>query len=394
MRQPLFPLHPTNEELYWPSKNYTEPGTQNVRKIASADDIENADLRQFYTECLGKPLKEDLRWLNEHEEALSASTHIIPLTDNGDDPIAQRPGGEPYEMLFVKRPLNTIYHLDNFLTKANQCLADGGYIYINCRTSSVKKQVIYDRFPKPLARMYYYSHYVWHRVCPKLKLTKPLYFLVTKGRNRTMHRVEVLGRMYRAGFKVVDESVGVEYRALLRKVAEPITGDTPSTAPVAKLKRIGKGGKEITVYKFRTMYSYSEYLQPYVYATQNLDDSGKFNKDYRINSVGAFLRRTWLDELPMVVNMLKGEMKLVGVRPLSRHYFSLYTPEMQELRTRTLPGLLPPFYYEAEHPHTLEEVQASERRYLEAYLQHPLRTDWRYFWGIMRNIFLRNKRSH
>jgi hypothetical protein len=209
-----------------------------------------------------------------------------------------------------------------------------------------------------------------------------------------MHRVEVLGRMYRAGFKVVDESVGVEYRALLRKVAEPITGDTPSTAPVAKLKRIGKGGKEITVYKFRTMYSYSEYLQPYVYATQNLDDSGKFNKDYRINSVGAFLRRTWLDELPMVVNMLKGEMKLVGVRPLSRHYFSLYTPEMQELRTRTLPGLLPPFYYEAEHPHTLEEVQASERRYLEAYLQHPLRTDWRYFWGIMRNIFLRNKRSH
>ena len=394
MKQPLFPLRPTNEELYWPSKGYSEPGTQNVRKIASADDIKNADLRKFYTECLGKPLKEDLRWLNDQEGELSESTHIIPLTDNGDDDIRQRPGGEPYDMLFVKRPLNTIYHLDNFLVKANRSLSEGGYIYINCRTSSVKKQVIYDRFPKPLARMYYYSHYVWHRVFPKLKLTSPLYFLVTKGRNRTMHRVEVLGRMYRAGFEVVDESVGVEYRALLQKVAEPITGDTPSTSPIARLRRIGKNGKMITVYKFRTMYSYSEYLQPYIYATQNLDNSGKFARDYRINTMGAFLRRTWLDELPMVINLLKGEMKLVGVRPLSHQYFNLYTPEMQELRTRTLPGLLPPFYYEDEQPHTLEEVQASERRYLEAYLQHPLRTDWRYFWGIMRNVLFRNKRSH
>lgn len=394
MKQPLFPLHPTNEELYWPSKNYTEPGTQNSRKISSADDIENADLRRFYAECLGKSLKEDLRWMNEHESELSASTHIIPLTDNGDDPIKQRPDGEPYELLFVKRPLNTIYPLDTFLTGASNSLAEGGYMYINCRTSSVKKQVIYDRFPKPIARLYYYLHYVWHRVSPKLKTTGWLYFLVTKGRNRTMHRVEVLGRLYRAGFEVVDESAGVEYRALMRKVTDPITGDTPSTAPIAKLKRVGKRGKEITVYKFRTMYSYSEYLQPYVYATQRLDDSGKFERDYRINTVGRFLRRTWLDEFPMFINLLRGEMKLVGVRPLSHHYFNLYTPEMRELRTRTKPGLLPPFYYEKEQPRTLEEIQESERRYLEAYLQRPLRTDWHYFWGIMGNIFLRNKRSH
>ena len=209
-----------------------------------------------------------------------------------------------------------------------------------------------------------------------------------------MHRVEVLGRMYRAGFEVVDESVGVEYRALLQKVAEPITGDTPSTSPIARLRRIGKNGKMITVYKFRTMYSYSEYLQPYIYATQNLDNSGKFARDYRINTMGAFLRRTWLDELPMVINLLKGEMKLVGVRPLSHQYFNLYTPEMQELRTRTLPGLLPPFYYEEETPKTLDNVMESEARYLNAYLAHPLRTDWRYFWGIMRNVLFRNKRSH
>lgn len=394
MKQPLFPLHPTNEEFYWPSKNYAEPGTQNARRIESAGDIENADLRRFYTECLGKPLKEDLGWLRKHEGELAESTHIVSLKNDGNKEIPLRPDGTPYEVIFVTRPLNTIRFLDNFLAEANQCLAEGGYLYVNCRTSSVKKQVIYDRFPKYVARAYYYSHYIWHRVCPKLKLTNWLYFLVTKGRNRTMHRVEVLGRLYRAGFEVVDESAGVEYRALMRKVADPIVGDTPSTAPIAKLKRVGKGGKEITVYKFRTMYSYSEYLQPYIYATQRLDGSGKFERDYRINTVGRFLRRTWLDELPMFINLLRGEMKLVGVRPLSHHYFNLYTPEMRELRTRTKPGMLPPFYYEKEQPRTLEEIQESERRYLEAYLQHPLRTDWHYFWGIMGNIFLRNKRSH
>lgn len=394
MKRPLFPLQPDREEHFYPTADYAEAGSQNARKIHSADDIKNDDLRAFYTAMLGKSLKEDLRWIADHADDLSDSTYVVSLTDNGDTPIPQRENGEPYHLIFVKRPLNTIYHLDHFLHEASTRLATGGYIYINCRTSSVKKQVIYNRYPKPVARIYYYSHYVWHRAFPKLKLTNPIYFAVTKGRNRTLHRVEVLGRMYRAGFEVVDESAGVEYRAILCKVKEPITGDTPSTSPIAKLKRVGKGGKEITVYKFRTMYSYSEYLQPYIYATQQLDDEGKFAKDYRINTVGAFLRRTWLDELPMIINILKGEMKLVGVRPLSHHYFSLYTPEMQQLRTLTKPGLLPPFYYEKEPPHTLEEIQESERRYIEAYIQHPLRTDWHYFWGIMHNIFLRNKRSH
>ena len=87
-------------------------------------------------------------------------------------------------------------------------------------------------------------------------------------------------------------------------------------------------------------------------------------------------------------------MKLVGVRPLSRQFFGLYPPEMQELRTRTKPGLLPPLYYEKVQPESLEGIQESERRYLEAYLKHPFRTDWKYFWGIVGNIFLNHKHSH
>ncbi len=78
---------------------------------------------------------------------------------------------------------------------------------------------------------------------------------------------------------------------------------------------------------------------------------------------------------------------------MSHQYFNLYSPEVQQLRIQCKPGLLPPFYYEAQTPETLEEVQKSERRYLEAYLANPLATDWRYFWGIIGNIIFHRKHS-
>ena len=84
-------------------------------------------------------------------------------------------------------------------------------------------------------------------------------------------------------------------------------------------------------------------------------------------------------------------MKLFGVRPLSEHYFSLYSEELQEKRIKTRPGLIPPFY--VDMPKTIEEIQASELRYLEAYEKHPFRTDWKYFWKAFWNILFKKARS-
>ena len=96
----------------------------------------------------------------------------------------------------------------------------------------------------------------------------------------------------------------------------------------------------------------------------------------------------------MIINVLRGEMKLVGVRPLSSAYFKLYTPEMQQMHISVKPGLMPPFYYEDKTPETLEDIQESEKKYIEAYQKHPFRTDWRYFWGIVGNILFKRKRSN
>jgi len=64
----------------------------------------------------------------------------------------------------------------------------------------------------------------------------------------------------------------------------------------------------------------------------------------------------------MFYNLLKGEMKLVGVRPLTEHYFSLYRKKLQELRAKTKPGLIPPFYLDMPiiwqiHPRTQNQLQ-------------------------------------
>jgi lipopolysaccharide/colanic/teichoic acid biosynthesis glycosyltransferase len=95
----------------------------------------------------------------------------------------------------------------------------------------------------------------------------------------------------------------------------------------------------------------------------------------------------------MIINLIKGDVKLVGVRPISQHYFSLYSKELQEARVRHKPGLLPPFY--ADMPKTLEEIEASEMRYLKMCDDKgTLYADFIYFWRIVYTIIFKRARSH
>jgi len=158
------------------------------------------------------------------------------------------------------------------------------------------------------------------------------------------------------------------------------------------LPRIGRNREIIKVYKLRTMHPYSEYIQDYVYKIHDLKDGGKFKNDFRITSWGAVYRKIWLDELPMLINFFKGEMKIVGIRPLSRQYFDLYRKDVQERRIKYKPGLIPPFY--AHMPTDLDGIQASEIKYLDEYDKHPFITDFRYFWKSLWNILFKNARSN
>jgi lipopolysaccharide/colanic/teichoic acid biosynthesis glycosyltransferase len=158
------------------------------------------------------------------------------------------------------------------------------------------------------------------------------------------------------------------------------------------MRRVGKYGKLITVYKIRTMHPYAEYLQAYIYKINNLQKGGKFKDDFRITTWGKVLRRLWIDEIPMIINIFKGQLKFVGVRRLSRQYLSLYTKELIEKRKSIKPGLVPPYY--ADMPDSLEGIMESEMRYIDAYKANPLLTDFKYFFKASSNIIINKARSN
>ena len=116
----------------------------------------------------------------------------------------------------------------------------------------------------------------------------------------------------------------------------------------------------------------------------------KSENDWRITSWGRIMRKYWLDELPMLLNWLKRDVKLVGIRPLSRAMFDTYPKELQDKRTLCKPGLIPPFYI--DHPQTFEELCESENKYLDEYLRHPVWTDTKYFFMTIWSILF--KRVH
>lgn len=288
--------------------------------------------------------------------------------------------------------INQFKRISKYFIKVNKMLPVGAVFIGKFQTYEGRKFKIYSRFPTSISFFAYLAYLLWHRVAPKLLLTKKIYFLVTGGYNRALSKAEVFGRLYSCGFEVVDEkNINGMLYFVSKKLREPLEIIKPSYGPLVRLNRIGKNGNMIGVYKMRTMYAYSEFLQEYVYNLNSLEIGGKIKNDFRVTRLGKIMRKVWLDELPMIINVLRGEIKIVGVRPLSKHYFSLYPAELQKKRVKTKPGLIPPFYYDL--PKTLDEVIASELKYLEAYEKSPFRTDWNYFWRAMYNIFIKKARS-
>ena len=89
---------------------------------------------------------------------------------------------------------------------------------------------------------------------------------------------------------------------------------------IYKHKRIGKNGKYIYLYKFRTMYTNSKEILEEILKDSKVkeewENNFKLDNDPRVTKVGKFLRKTSLDELPQLLNILSGDMSIVGPRPV------------------------------------------------------------------------------
>ncbi len=318
------------------------------------------------------------QYYNQHN-----SKHVLISSKEPTD--VDRLIGGDYQLLISVEPINNLISINEFFGAINNKLEMGG-IFI-CRFTPQEKieEKLLSTYFFPLNHLIYFLHFIFRRVFPKLSLTRNLYFRITKGKNRSIRELEMMGRLSACGYEFVDE-IFVNGCALLvaRKQQPPFFDKYSSYGLLFKMKRIGKGGKEIFVYKLRTMVPFSEYLQEQFISKHRLAKGGKINNDYRITPIGRILRKFWIDEIPNLINLLKGEMKLVGVRPISQQYLSLYKQELQELRQKVTPGIIPPFYVDL--PETLSEIQESEKCYINSYLNNPFSTDCKYLFLSLKNI--------
>jgi len=326
----------------------------------------------------------DLRSIIRAEMVIRNSPDMLPDLDMLEN--------RPMRLFINLHKVNDIRWLNRYFLELHNRLVPHGYLVVMAHTIETHREWMFQRYPRVLALILYLMDFVIHRVAPKLPWIKQVYFSATKGRDRRISRAEVLGRLRFCGFEIVAEKV-IQKRlyVVAQKLMTPSLNGSPTYGPLVTLKRLGQHGEVLSIYKFRTMHPYSEFIQDYAVAQCGLLPGGKVRDDFRLTEWGKVMRRLWLDELPTIYNLLKGDLQLFGVRPLSAQYFDMYPRELQVLRMRVKPGLVPPFY--ADMPETFEEICASERRYIEAYLKRPVRTQVRYFWRAVWNIVVNGARS-
>ena len=359
-----------------------------LKEAVVHSDIHNGS--QFLRDAIIEECGEQAAtYIESHANLGDSKTLVISTTTRFN--ILRQPE-KYYDTMINLRRVNDIMYLNKFFEAVNHKLPQQGTFIGNAETACQRKKRLLRKYPPVINWIAYTLDYIIKRVFPKFYPTQKIYFVLTRGLNRVLSQAEVLGRLYSCGFEVTEDSfVNGRYFFVAKRIKEPAFDINATYGPFVKLKRVGKGGKLIRVYKLRTMHPFAEYLQDYVHRQNSLENGGKFKNDFRISRTRAVMRRLWIDELPMLVNLFRGDMKIVGVRPLSQHYYNLYSKELQEKRIKFKPGLIPPFY--ADLPETLEEIQETEMRYLESYEKRPFSTQWRYFWKAIKNILFKRARS-
>lgn len=165
---------------------------------------------------------------------------------------------------------------------------------------------------------------------------------------------------------------------LMLIVALAVVIDSPGAGPIFAQTRVGRDGKLFTFYKFRTMRPNAEAeledLLPY---NEMEGPVFKIRNDPRITRIGKFLRKTSIDELPQLWNILRGDMSIVGPRPAIPREVEQYDDYARQ-RLLITPGLT--CYWQIQpnrNSLTFDQWVELDVKYIK---ERSLRTDWRIIW--------------
>lgn len=173
--------------------------------------------------------------------------------------------------------------------------------------------------------------------------------------------------------------------ALLISLA--IVLDSPGDGAIFRQRRVGRDGKLFWLYKFRTMCPDAEEQLNELLSQNQMDGPVfKIEGDPRITRVGRFLRKTSLDELPQLLNVLRGDMSIVGPRPALPREVELYS-DYQRQRLYVTPGLSC-YWQIAPHRNEMsfDEWVALDLKYIQ---ERSFWVDWRIIFLTVRAMLMK-----
>lgn len=164
----------TKKEL----NKYTERGVREGAKL-DLNEVTLLDLPVILKAINGRKQDAVAEWLDKHADELHRTTAIID-TDKVED-IKKLAESKP-ELIVNKKGMSYIPDLDEFLNACNEALNDDGYLWCHTRTSALKREMLRNNTKGVSRQLWIVHYYIWHRIFPKLWLTKWFYMWVTGGK--------------------------------------------------------------------------------------------------------------------------------------------------------------------------------------------------------------------
>lgn len=300
---------------------------------------------------------------------------------------------EGKKIIYVVQPINKCCFFQKKIHKLRKEINDDQYLVFRFQTLKGRIRRIEKKKPRFLSRIQVGVEFIVFRLLPRLIIFRKIYAYLSKETILILSKAEGLGRIVFGGFDIerVESSVSYSY-VLASPSNKNYSSKKPSFGPIYGMPRIGKNGKIITVFKIRTMHPYSEFLHEYILKHNGYGEKGKPKNDFRVTSWGRVLRKYWIDETPQIFNVLKGELKLVGLRPVSEVYFNALHQEYKDMRINYKPGCIPPYVALNKKPSKKEVIEA-EYEYIKMKKSNPYTTDFILFFRALRNIIFFNKRG-
>lgn len=184
---------------------------------------------------------------------------------------------------------------------------------------------------------------------------------ISRHRSRSLYQEKPVYEMVKRTFDVVCSLLAIAALSPLMLVVAVLIVLDDFGSPIYMQERVGRNGKTFKIYKFRSMYKKADKIRDQL---ASLDESNgatfKMKNDPRITRIGHIIRKTSIDELPQLFNILKGEMSIIGPRPFIAKEQALLPND----RLLVNPGLSCYWQVGGKNSLTTEEQIALDRKYI------------------------------